>query len=54
MQNPGKLKEWVMIELLKTIDAKSSSLKLTAASQQSLAALFSLLKLPIASVLVQS
>ena len=41
----GKLKEWVMI------DAKSSSLKL---SQQSLAALFSLLQVPIASVLVQS
>ncbi len=40
--------------LLKTIDAKSSSLKLMAASQQSLAALCSLLQLPIASVLVQS
>ncbi len=32
--------------LLKTIDAKSSSLKLMAASQQSLAALCSLLQLP--------
>ncbi len=34
--------------VVKTIDAKSSSLKLIAASQQSLAALFSLLQVPIA------
>ena len=38
--------------LLKTIDAKSLSLKLMAA--QSLVALFSLLQLPIASVLVHA
>ncbi len=51
----GKLKEWVMINHDCTIDAKSSSLKLMIAScQQNLAALFSLLQLPIASVLVQS
>ncbi len=52
----GKLKEWVMIDHDCTIDAKSSSLQLMVAScQQSLiAALFSLLQLPIASVLVQS
>ena len=44
-------------DCLKTIDTKSSSLKLMVANsavQQSLAAFFSLLQLPIASVLVQS
>ncbi len=43
-QRVGNDRPWL---LLKTIDAKSSSLKLMAASQQSLAALFSLLQLPI-------
>ncbi len=47
----GNDRPWL---LLKTIDAKSSSLKLMATSQQSLVALFSLLQLPIASVIVQS
>ncbi len=50
MQNPklitGKLKEWVIITMIvvKTIDAKSPSLKLMAASAD-LAALFSLVQL---------
>ena len=49
-QRVGNDRPWL---LLKTIDAKSSSLKLMA-YQQSLAALFLLLQLLIAIVLVQS
>ncbi len=59
MQNPklitGKLKEWVIITMIvvKTIDAKSPSLKLMAASAEPCSSLLARAT-TIASVIVQS